>query len=94
MTDYRPRNHDLLYFGHERENLGWNGVAIFGGIGFAMTLLVGAYLTDSYNPASTGFSAAIPARTSRPTAVAEQPTTVPSSAIPSVSQLVVSRSGS
>jgi hypothetical protein len=94
MTDYRPRNHDLLYFGRERENLGWNGVAIFGGIGFAMTLLVGAYLTDSYNPASTGFSAAIPARAPRPMAVAQQPVTVPSAGAPSVSQLVVPRSGS
>jgi hypothetical protein len=93
MTDYRPRNHDLLYFGRERENLGWNGVAIFGAIGFAMTLLVGAYLTDSYNPASTGFSAAIPARAPRVTAVA-QPTMVPAVGPPSVSQLVVSRSGS
>jgi len=42
MTDYR--NHDLLYFGRERENLGWNGMAIFGAIGLAMTLLVAAYL--------------------------------------------------
>jgi hypothetical protein len=94
MTDYRPRNHDLLYFGRERENLGWNGVAIFGAIGFAMTLLVGAYLTDSYNPASTGFSAAIPARAPRATAVAQQPAMVPSMDTPSVSQLVVPRSGS
>jgi hypothetical protein len=94
MTDYRPRNHDLLYLGRERENLGWNGVAIFGVIGFAMMLLVAAYLTDSYNPASTGFSAAIPARASRATAVAQQPVTVPSAATPSISQLVVPRSGS
>lgn len=94
MTDYRPRNHDLLYFGRERENLGWNGVAIFGGIALAMTLLVGAYLTDSYNPASTGFSAAIPARAPRPTAVVQELATVPSAGTPSVSQLVVPRSGS
>jgi len=94
MTDYRPRNHDLLYFGRERENLGWNGVAIFGGIGFAMTLLVGAYLTDSYNPASTGFSAAIPTRAPGPTTVVQQPVTVPPAGAPSVSQLVVPRSGS
>jgi len=92
MTDYR--NHDLLYFGRERENLGWNGMAIFGAIGLAMTLLVAAYLTDSYNPASTGFSAAIPARTPHATAVAQQPVTVPSVGRPSISQLVVPRSGS
>jgi hypothetical protein len=91
MTDYRPRNHDLLYLGRERENLGWNGVAIFGVIGFAMMLLVAAYLTDSYNPASTGFSAAIPARTP---AVAQQPVMAPSVGTPSISQLAVPRSGS
>jgi len=94
MTDYRPRNHDLLYLGRASENLGWNSVTIFGGIGLAMALLVGAYLTDSYNPASTGFSAAIPARTPRATAVAQQPVTVPSVGRPSISQLVVPRSGS
>jgi hypothetical protein len=94
MTDYRPRNHDLLYFGRERENLGWNGAAIFGVIGFSMTLLVAAYLTDSYNPASTGFSAAIPERAPRAMAVAQQRMTVPSVGTPSVSQLVVPGSGS
>ena len=69
MSDYRPRNQDFLALGHERENLGWSGVAIFGAIGFTMMLLVGAYLTDSYNPASTGFSAAIPAPAARATAL-------------------------
>jgi hypothetical protein len=94
MTDYRPQNHDLLYFGRERANLGWNGTAIFGAIGFAMTLLVGAYLTDSYNPASTGFRAAIPARAPHIAATAQQPASMPSVSPPSVSQLAVSRSGS
>ena len=92
MSDYRPRNQDFLAFGHERENLGWSGVAIFGAIGFTVMLLVGAYLTDSYNPASTGFSAAIPAPASRVTSVAQQP--LPASNAPSVSQLTLSRSGS
>ena len=97
MTDYRPRNSDLLYLGHERENLGWGGVALFGSIGFAVMLLVGAYLTDSYNPASTGFSAAIPAPANRAMAVAQRPAPIPAATTagtPSVSQLVVSRSGS
>ncbi len=93
MTDYRPRNSDLLHFGHERENLGWGSFALFGSIGFAMMLLVGAYLTDSYNPASTGFSAAIPAPASRATAVAQRPAPA-TTGTPSVSQLAVSRSGS
>jgi hypothetical protein len=69
-------------------------VAIFGAIGLAMTLLVAAYLTDRYNPASTGFKAAIPARTPRATAVAQQPVTVPLVGRPLISQLVVPRSGS
>jgi len=91
MSDYRPRNQDFLALGHERENLGLSGVAIFGAIGFASMLLVGAYLTDSYNPASTGFSAAIPTP-SRATSVAQQPAPAPGT--PSVSQLILSRSGS
>ena len=93
MSDYRPRTQKFLALGHERENLGWSGVAIFGAIGFTMMLLVGAYLTDSYNPASTGFSAAIPAPAARATAVAQQPAAAPGT--PSVSQLLLSsRSGS
>jgi hypothetical protein len=70
MTDYRPRNDDLLYRGrHERAEDGLRVVAIFGAITIAMALLVTTYLIDAYNPASTGFTAAIPARTS----VAQQP---------------------
>jgi hypothetical protein len=92
MSDYRPRNQDFLAIGHERENLGWSGVAIFGAIGFTVMLLVGAYLTDAYNPASTGFAAAIPAPALRATSVAQQP--APSSGAPSVSQLALPRSGS
>jgi hypothetical protein len=92
MSDYRPRNQDFLALGHERENLGFSGIAIFGAIGFATMLLVGAYLTDSYNPASTGFSAAIPTAASRATSVAQQPAPAPGT--PSVSQLILSRSGS
>jgi hypothetical protein len=73
MTDYRPRNDDLLYSGHERTEDGLRVVAIFGSITVAMALLVTAYLIDAYNPASTGFTAAIPARTS----VAQQPAPPP-----------------
>jgi hypothetical protein len=69
MTDYRPRNDDLLYGGHERAEDGLRVVAIFGSITIVVALLVTTYLIDAYNPASTGFTAAIPARTS----VAQQP---------------------
>ena len=61
MTDYRPRNDDLLYRGrHERAEDGLRVVAIFGSITIAVALLVTTYLIDAYNPASTGFTAAIP----------------------------------
>jgi hypothetical protein len=88
MSDYRPRNQDFLDLDAGRENVGVTIVAIFGVIGFTMMLIVGAYLTDAYNPASTGFSAALAKPAPRASAVAQQPATIP------VSQLVVPRSGS
>jgi hypothetical protein len=87
MTDYRPRNHDLLYHGHERAEDGLRVLAIFGSITVAVSLLVVAYLLDAYNPASTGFTAAIPS--SSPAAVAQQPTPAPA-----LSLAASSRSGS
>jgi len=89
MSDYRPRNQDFLDLDSGRENVAARIAAIFGAIGFTMMLLVGAYLTDAYNPASTGFSAAIAKRSPRGTAVAREP-----AAPPSISELIVSRSGS
>ena len=59
MTDYRPRNHDLLYPERNRAALASSVSVIFGCVGVLVALTVGAYLTGSYNPASTGFSAAI-----------------------------------
>lgn len=73
MTDYRPRNDDLLHSGHDRAENGLRVVAIFGAITVAVALLVTTYLIDAYNPASTGFTAAIPARI----AVAQQPAPPP-----------------
>ena len=87
MTDYRPRNHDLLYHGHERAEDGLRVLAIFGSITVAVALLVVTYLLDAYNPASTGFTAAIPS--SRPAAVAQQPAPTPA-----LSLAASSRSGS
>ncbi|MBX9847560.1 MAG: hypothetical protein K2Z80_37865 [Xanthobacteraceae bacterium] len=69
MTDYRSRNDDLLYPSYDRGGDGLRVLAIFGSITVATVLLVTTYLIDAYNPASTGFTAAIPARTS----VAQQP---------------------
>jgi len=71
MTDYRPRNSDLLY--HDRSEDGLRVLAIFGSITVAAVLLVTAYLIDAYNPASIGFTAAIPSRVT----VAQQPAPQP-----------------
>jgi hypothetical protein len=62
MTDYRPRNGDLLYHGRERSEDSGRVFAIFASVTVAVALLVTAYLIDAYNPASTGFTAAIPPR--------------------------------
>ena len=59
--------------GHERTEDGLRVVAIFGAITLAVALLVTTYLIDAYNPASTGFTAAIPARAQ----VAQQATPPP-----------------
>jgi hypothetical protein len=87
MTDYRPRNRDLLDHGHERAEDGLRVLAIFGSITVAVSLLVVAYLLDAYNPASTGFTAAIPSST--PAAVAQRPAPAPA-----LSLAASSRSGS
>jgi hypothetical protein len=73
MTDYRPRNSDLLCHDHERSEDGLRVLAIFASITVAVVLLVTTYLIDAYNPASTGFTAAIPARAS----IAQQPAPTP-----------------
>jgi hypothetical protein len=61
MTDYRLRNHDLLYVNRGRQPLNWRILAIFGSIAVTITLGVSAYLVDQFNPASTGFNPASPA---------------------------------
>jgi len=86
MTDYRPRNRDLLHHGERTED-GLRVLAIFGSITVAVSLLVVAYLLDAYNPASTGFTAAIPSST--PAAVAQRPAPAPA-----LSLAASSRSGS
>ncbi|MBX9825518.1 MAG: hypothetical protein K2Y27_11045 [Xanthobacteraceae bacterium] len=73
MTDYRSRNDDLLYPNYDRGEDGLRVLAIFGSITVIVALLVTTYLIDAYNPASTGFTAAIPARAT----VAQQPAAPP-----------------
>ncbi len=57
MTDYRIRNHDLLYADRAPQPLGWRNIAIFGAIG--MTVLVGvvSHLADRFNMMPPGFPA-------------------------------------
>jgi hypothetical protein len=61
MTDYRTRNHDLLYADRGRKPLTWRHAAIFGTIAVTVTVGVASYLTDRFNPATAGFNPA-PAR--------------------------------
>jgi hypothetical protein len=61
MTDYRMRNHDLLYADRVGKPVTWRHAAIFGTIAVTVTLGVASYLTDRFNPATAGFNPA-PAR--------------------------------
>ena len=62
MTDFRMRNHDLLYAdAGRRRPTDWRQVAIFGAIGFTVAFGVVSYLTDSFNAASSGFNPTGPA---------------------------------
>ncbi len=56
MTDYRLRNHDLLYADRRRQPLTWRNLAIFGSIAVTVTFGVVSYLTDRFNPAGAGFN--------------------------------------
>ena len=58
MTDYRLRNHDLLYADRGYDPLSWHNVAIFGVIAVTVMLGVVSYLTDHFNAATAGFNPA------------------------------------
>jgi len=66
MTDYRLRNYDLLYIERGRGTLTWRHAAIFGTIAAIALAGVAAYLTDRFNPASSGFMAAPEAYAAQP----------------------------
>ena len=55
MTDYRLRNHNLLYAESGHPPLGWRNLAIFGSIVLTVTIGVVGYLADRFNAA--GFAA-------------------------------------
>jgi hypothetical protein len=60
MTDYRLRNHDLLYAGRRPQPLTWRNVAIFGSIVLTVALGVVSHLADRFNAAASGFIAGAP----------------------------------
>lgn len=60
MTDYRLRNHDLLYADGERRSLGLRELAIFGSIVVTVTFGVVGYLADRFNAAGSGFNPSVP----------------------------------
>ena len=66
MTDFRLRNHDLLYADRGRRGPpDWRYVAIFGTIGFTVAFGIVGYLTDHFNAASSGFNPSSPALVAR-----------------------------
>jgi hypothetical protein len=65
MTDYRMRNHDLLYADPSGRVLSGRNLAIFGSIALTVAVGVASYLTDRFNPATAGFKTAAPSLLAR-----------------------------
>jgi len=63
MTDYRLRNHDLLYAERDLRVLTWRNVVVFGAIAVTVTIGVVGHLSDRFTtaaglaPASPGAAA-------------------------------------
>jgi hypothetical protein len=66
MTDYRVRNHDLLYTDRSPHPLGWRNIAIFGAIGVIVLVGVVSHLADRFNMMPPGFPAGSAAVAARP----------------------------
>jgi hypothetical protein len=58
MTDYRLRNHDLLYAERDTRVLTWRNVAVFGAIAVTVTIGVVSHLSDRFNTTAAGFVSA------------------------------------
>lgn len=56
MTDYRLRNHDLLYAKRDPQPLTWDKVAVFGAILATVTIGVVGHLTDRFTPTAAMLS--------------------------------------
>jgi hypothetical protein len=61
MTDYRLRNHDLLYAERAPRILTWRNVVVFGAIAITVTTGVVGHLSDRFNTTAAGFATASPA---------------------------------
>jgi hypothetical protein len=66
MTDYRIRNHDLLYADRIPRPFGWRNIAIFGAIGVTVLIGVVSHLADRFNMMPPGFPAGTAAAAARP----------------------------
>ena len=69
MTDYRLRNHDLLYADSGRRPLTWKDYAIFGAIAATVVVGVISYLADHVNGGSGSASPSVATRQAAPPAV-------------------------
>ena len=56
MTDYRLRNHDLLYAQRAPQPLSARNLTIFASIAVTVLFGVVSYLADRFNAAATGFA--------------------------------------
>jgi hypothetical protein len=58
MTDYRLRNHDLLYTERDPAILTWRNVVVFGAIAVTVTIGVVGHLNDRFSITAAGFAPA------------------------------------
>jgi hypothetical protein len=56
MTDYRLRNHDMLYAERDTRVLTWGNVVVFGAIAITVTTGVVSHLSDRFNNTAAGFA--------------------------------------
>jgi len=60
MTDYRLRNHDLLYAERDPQVLTWRNVVVFGAIAVTVTIGVVGHLNDRFSITAAGLAPASP----------------------------------
>jgi hypothetical protein len=72
MTDYRLRNHDLLYASRPSRPLAARNVAVFGAILLTVTIAVVGHLTDRFGTAAGVSASPAPSVTAQDT-VAPRP---------------------